>query len=215
MNNTDEDNNGSGNENYDAPEAIAIINCVLNVPLMLMAILGNALVLVAIKRTPSVRSTSMDMLCSLAITDLLVGFCVQPLYIAHQLTRESHLHLLEGSIGHSVCGVSFLTITAITVDRFLALTYHMRYASLVTKSRARWTLTTLWLISLRFTRFVFLEYACLSFSNGRYNCHLSVNLHVLLHKNLSNCSATSITDTGSTSGQCKVSTPETTQTLYA
>ena len=72
---------------------------------------------------------------------------MQPLYIAHQLTRESHLHLLEGSIGHSVCGVSFLTITVITVDRFLALTYHMRYASLVTKSRARWTLTTLWLIS--------------------------------------------------------------------
>ena len=34
----------------------------------------------------------------------------------------------------------FLTITAITVDRFLALHYHMRYATLVTESCANYTL---------------------------------------------------------------------------
>ena len=147
MHNTDNENNGSQNENHDAPEAIVIINCALNAVLMLLAIPGNALVLAAIMRTPSIRSPSMTMLCSLAISDLLVGFIVQPFYIAHQLTKESHLHILEGAIGHSVCGVSFLTITAITVDRFLALNHHMRYASLVTTSRVRRTLIMLWLTS--------------------------------------------------------------------
>jgi len=40
-----------------------------------------------------------------------------------------------------------LTITAITVDRFLALHYHMRYATLVTESRVKFTLVIMWLIS--------------------------------------------------------------------
>ena len=47
-----------------------------------------------------------------------------------------------------VCGVSLFTITAITVDRFLALHYHMRYsANLVTESRVKSTLVIIWLIS--------------------------------------------------------------------
>ena len=40
-----------------------------------------------------------------------------------------------------------MTITAITVDRFLALHYHMRYATLVTESRVKYTLISIWLIS--------------------------------------------------------------------
>ena len=38
------------------PETIAIINCALNAPLMLIAIIANTLVLSAILRTPSLRS---------------------------------------------------------------------------------------------------------------------------------------------------------------
>ena len=41
-----------------------------------------------------------------------------------------------------------MTITAITVDRFLALYYHMRYATLVTEYRVKYTLIILWLINL-------------------------------------------------------------------
>ena len=62
MNNTNKHNNGSadhhsGNEDNSTPETIIIINGVLNAPLMLISILGNALVLAAIIRTPSIRST--------------------------------------------------------------------------------------------------------------------------------------------------------------
>ena len=155
MINIDNDNKGSGNEDYDTSETIVVINDVLNAALMPIAILGNALVLVAIIRTPSIRSTSMFMLCSLAMSDLLVGFIVQPIYIAQHLTKGRLLYLLEGTIGHSVCGVSFLTITAITVDRFIALHYHLRYATLVTKSRVKYTLLTIWFISFALLGFYF------------------------------------------------------------
>ena len=135
------------NEDSSTPETIVIINCVLNAPLMLISILGNALVLAAIIRTPSIRSTSMIMLCSLAVSDLLVGFLAQPIYIAKELTEDRAVYFVWEMIGPSLCRVSLLTITAITVDRFLALHYHMRYAALVTKTRVKYTLVVIWLFS--------------------------------------------------------------------
>ncbi len=157
MNNTS--NNGadhhSDNEDNSTHGTIIIINCVLNAPLMLISILGNALVLTAIIRTLSIRSTSMIMLCSLAVSDLLVGFLAQPIYIALQLTKDRFAYHAWIVIGPSLCGVSLFTITAITVDRFLALRYHMRYATLVTKSRVKYTLVIIWLISFVVSGFDF------------------------------------------------------------
>ena len=154
MSNTDKHNDRSAdhrsqNEDHSTPETIVIINCVLNVPLMLISILGNALVLAAIRRTPSIRSTPhMIMLCSLAVSDFLVGLIAQPIYIAEQLTEDRFIHQVSVMIGYCLSGVSFLTITAITVDRFMALHYHMRYATLVTEYRAKYTLIIIWLINL-------------------------------------------------------------------
>ena len=151
MNHTNKLSNGSedhhllDNEDNSIPETIIIINCVLNAPLMLISILGNALVLAAIIRTPSIRSTHMIVLCSLAVSDLLVGLVAQPIYIGEQLTGDQNAHRVAVMMGFSLCGVSFLTITAITVDRFLALHYHMRYTTLVTESRVKYTLIIIWL----------------------------------------------------------------------
>ena len=135
-------------QHSDTPETIIIINCVLNALLMLISILGNALVLAAIIRTPSIRSTPhMIMLCSLAVSDFLVGLIVQPIYITYQLTEDRSMLNAGKQLGFSLCGVSLLTMTVLTVDRFLALHYHMRYSTLVTESRVKYTLITIWLIS--------------------------------------------------------------------
>ena len=140
-------NQHSDNEENSTPETIAIINCVLNAPLMLISILSNALVLAAIIRTPSIRSPHMIMLCSLAVSDLLVGLIAQPIYIANELTKEELLNNLVVTLAFSVCGVSILTMTTLSVDRFLALHYHMRYATLVTESRVKGFVVFIWLLS--------------------------------------------------------------------
>ncbi len=75
-------------DNNSHPETVVIINCVLNAPLMLISIIGNTLVLAAILRTPSLRSPSFILLCSLTVSDVLVGFVVQPLYITYELTKK-------------------------------------------------------------------------------------------------------------------------------
>ena len=129
----------SDKEENATPE-ILIINCLLNAPLMLISIQGNALKLAAIIRTPFIRSTpNMIMLCSLAVSDFLVGLIAQPVYIVQQLTDDCGLaYHVWRLLGSSLCVVTLLTITAITVDRFLALYYHMTYATLVTQFRVKY-----------------------------------------------------------------------------
>ena len=132
-------------------ETIVVINCILNAPLMLTSITGNAVVLAAILRTPSLRSVpSTIFLCSLAITDFLVGLVVQPVYIASELQYSAGgpLSKVEALISTSLCGVSLATITAISVDRLLALHYHMTYPNLMTTKRAMYASASLWFLSV-------------------------------------------------------------------
>ena len=128
------------------PSSIAILNCILNAPLILISIVGNTLVLIAISRTPSLRSPSTVFLCSLAVSDLTVGFVVQPLYITYKLTGNLTLYTALAIMAAGGTGVSLLVMTAISVDRLLALHYHMRYSSLMTTHRALYTSVTLGLI---------------------------------------------------------------------
>ena len=125
-------------------ETVVIANCILNTPLMLLSIIGNALVLVAILRTPSIRSPSVIFLCNLAVSDLLVGLVVQPVYVAAEIARTVRaLSQAAETVGFAGCGVSLATMTAITVDRFLALHYHLQYPNLMTTSRAICTIITI------------------------------------------------------------------------
>ena len=125
-------------------DIFTFINCVLNAPLMLIAIIGNSLVLAAILRTPSLRSPSTVFLCSLAVSDLLVGLVVQPVYIALKMKfGRPLLQPFQISSG-TLCAVSLFTMATISVDRFVALRCHMRYQDLMTAKRATYISPAIW-----------------------------------------------------------------------
>lgn len=133
-----------------------IITSAINVPSMLVAIVGNSLILAAILSTPSLRSPAILLLCNLAVSDLLVGLVIQPLFIV-SVFHSTRL-LLTGIwfiLSNSACGFSLCTLTAIAVDRFLALHYHLRYSTIVTSFRIKTFLTAQWLTNLIFSGTVF------------------------------------------------------------
>ena len=149
-NESNSDNTGKM-DNISNFETIVVINFILNVPLILTSITGNALVLATILKTPSLRSVpSITFLCSLASTDLLVGLLGQPFYIASELYHSTGgpRSKVEALISASLCGVSLATITAISVDRLLALHYHMTYPNLMTTKRAMYASASLWFPSV-------------------------------------------------------------------
>lgn len=132
-----------------SPEVFVIVNCAINVPLIFVAIIGNSLVLAAILKTPSLqRSPSIVFLSSLAVSDLLVGSVVQPLFTSSGLTQNFFLGSLWLKVGFVCCGFSLSTMTAISLDRFLALHYHINYAGFMTISRVIAILATIWAINI-------------------------------------------------------------------
>ena len=132
-----------------------IITSAINVPSMLVAILGNSLVLAAILSTPSLRSPAILLLCNLAVSDLLVGLVIQPLFIVSVFHSTRLLTSIWFILSNSACGISLCTLTAIAVDRFLAVHYHLRYSTIVTSFRIKTFLTAQWLTNFIFSGTVY------------------------------------------------------------
>lgn len=124
-----------------------IINCFIVALLIIVSITGNLLVLAAIKRSPSLQSPSIIFICSLAVSDLLVGFIVQPLFIARELTQLHLLMLPLETTAYAACGFSLCIMTAISLDRYVALHYHLRYPTVMTTTRAIYLVTCVCLIN--------------------------------------------------------------------
>ena len=147
-------------EDHDSLETLVVVNCVFNVPLILISITGNALVLAAIARTPSIRSTSVTMLCSLAVSDLLVGSVAQPFFIASELTASRYVESMSEITAFVLCGISLCTMTTISVERFIALRYPMKYQSaFTTKWRAIYiSIIIIWVTNILFAVFYFWQW---------------------------------------------------------
>ena len=131
----------------------SIYLAVVNVILSLSAILGNFLILVALRKESSLHPPSKLLYRCLATTDLLVGLVTQPLYLIHLISiANEHWNLcrytMEAAIltSFALCGVSLGTMTAITVDRLLALLLGLRYKQTVTLKRTNIQLASVWVL---------------------------------------------------------------------
>lgn len=127
---------------------LALVNGVLNALLSLAATLANSFILVAILKTPSLHSATNTLLFGLALSDLGVGLISQPLGVVLVSTaefkgREVFFAMFQ-VFALSLSAVSLLTVTAIGVDRYLALRLHMRYKEFVTFKRAVCLLVVIW-----------------------------------------------------------------------
>ena len=110
----------------------------IHILLSLTAILGNSLILVALYKESSLYPPSKVFYRCLATTDLLVGFVVHPLAVIHLM---SFIHKDWGrcwwtyratSIScYVLCSVSLFTMTAISVDRLLAMLLRLRLYSFI------------------------------------------------------------------------------------
>ena len=98
------------------------------------------------------------LLLSLAVSDLGVGFIVQPLYIAYLVVKLAEPNVEDNSTHKTTLTAllisaylfsyaSFFGVTALTVDRFLAIHLHLRYDELVTHKRVVAAVISIWVLS--------------------------------------------------------------------
>ena len=137
---------------------------VLNSFLSVTAILGNALILIALRKESSLHPPSKLLLRCLATTDLCVGLIAEPLTVIFWMSAANeHWNICRYALvavfitGSMLCGVSVGTLTAISVDRLLALLLGLRYRQVVTLKRTYVIIFTLWLFSAVFSAMLFLN----------------------------------------------------------
>lgn len=128
-----------------------LINAAFNLPFCLVASIGNFLILVAFARTPSLLSPSNVFLIGLAISDLCVALIAQPVYMAWKFHQHmSQTPTMVGFLGKAsmfvsslLCAVSFMIVSCLIVDRYLAVFLHLRYYAIVTVRRVRYYIVLL------------------------------------------------------------------------
>lgn len=141
-----------------------VMTCALNTFFAVPAIVGNALVLFAIWKTKLRKSESNILLSMLAFADFQVGLFVQTSFVVYKLTeifREAELSCYSRFVnivfGYATTAVSLLTLTAIAVERFLALHLHLRYKEIVTKTRILTACGCFWLLGFAVTSIYFIH----------------------------------------------------------
>ena len=137
---------------------------VINSFLSITTFLGNVLILVALHKESSLHAPSKLLLRSLATSDLCVGTITEPQTVIFWMSARNeqwnichYTHTAAFVTGYVLCSVSLLTLTAISVDRLLALLLRLRYRQLVNVKRIYVTVTVFWILPIVFTSMYFVN----------------------------------------------------------
>ena len=124
----------------------------------LLMICGNLLILLVLHKVSAIHPPFRVLFRCLSITDLCVGLVSLPLFVVYRMAVEeknwslcSKTEGLAFAVSTVLCGQSITTLTAISVDRLLALKLRLRYRQVVTLPRVRLSVTISWVANFAFT----------------------------------------------------------------
>ena len=132
---------------------VFVILSVLSCPVI---ILMNVLVIMVVKRTPRLQSTYNMLLACLAGTDLLVGTVTQPTIIAAEVFAIAGGSVvtycnIKNNIARCFLNISILAsllhLVVISVERYMAMKFALRYEQIVTKLRMGLAVAMSWFLA--------------------------------------------------------------------
>ena len=118
------------------------------VALCLAVVCINALVLMLYTCRQQLRTKTNTLLVSLATSDLLMGLCGIPLYIACNAIREESVCIAQVVVYRFFAVSTMLHIFAVTSERYFCVVHPLQYITIVTRQRVMRAITTIWAISL-------------------------------------------------------------------
>ena len=127
----------------------------LNIFFSVTAFLGNTVILVGLHKETSLHPPSKLLYRNLAITDLCVGIIAEPSFVTYwtSVVKERWdvcYYAIRAAcfLSFTFCVVSLLSMTALSVDRLLALLLGLRYRQVVTLRRTCIIVTGFWILSI-------------------------------------------------------------------
>ena len=144
-----------------APTEVSITTMVLAIIFMIATVPGNLMVILAVLVDPNknLRSPFTLLVANLAVTDLIVGALVEPLSINTHYRESMGLSISMSWFSQSVyflcCTASLLSLAALTVDRYLAITKPLWYRANASYKRVGFAASMVWIVSCCFTSVFF------------------------------------------------------------
>ena len=136
-------------------QQLSICFVAVDILFSITAFAGNSLILVALHKKSCLHPQSKLLYRCLATTDLLVGLVAQPLnalcwmsVVQEHWSRCRYARDAGYITSYLLILVSLMTMTAISVDRLLALMLGLRYKQIVTLKRTYIIVTTFWVFTL-------------------------------------------------------------------
>lgn len=154
----EEDRNASGAAELDPPPLnyysiplLAVITVACTV-LFMVGVMGNVMTILVVSRYRDMRTTTNLYLCSMAVSDLFIFACM-PLDLYRMWRYRpwrfgDALCKLFQFVSESCTYSTILCITALSVERYLAICFPLRAKALVTKRRVRALILLVWTVSL-------------------------------------------------------------------
>ena len=137
-------------ERYQMNLVTAVIN-IISAP---FAVVSNLLIGVAIFNTSRLRTPSNLLIGCLALSDVLVGLAVQPGYITYRLMENQHrsvpcfVRIVYANAFYICCGVSFMSLTAVSYERFVAVRLQTRYNDVFSSARILKYMAAIWTLNV-------------------------------------------------------------------
>nr|QBL02587.1 biogenic amine-like GPCR [Tripedalia cystophora] len=150
---------------YDvwAPTNLSLFTASFSGFLVLAVAFGNGCVMLAIARDPlkKLRSPFNYFLFNLALSDFTVGVITMPLAVKHHLdeSRKQYNRPLEIAMHMSYflsATTSVFSLAVLSIDRFCAIRWPIRYRRMVTAKRCALVCAAIWFTSAALTTFYLL-----------------------------------------------------------
>ncbi|XP_070688774.1 neuromedin-U receptor 1 [Pempheris klunzingeri] len=127
--------------------------CLIYLVIFMVGVVGNALTCTVIARNKVMWTPTNYYLFSLAVSDLLVLLLGMPLEL-YELWQNYPFLLGKGGcyfktfLFETVCFASILNVTALSVERYIAVVHPLRAKYVVTRTHAKRVILTVWGVSV-------------------------------------------------------------------
>ena len=129
-------------------EKVKLANTIMSAVALVLTAVGSGLILRAFSKEQSLRTPANSLIVSLASADLLftLFFAFNILTVYESL--GCHFVFVHGQLLFFLNTIVLLHVTAISVERLVALKFSLRYSTVVTQFRVRVVIAVVWVVGV-------------------------------------------------------------------
>ena len=134
-----------------------LVTAIINIIASPLAVISNSLIVITIISSSHLQTPSNFLIWCLALSDLFVGLTVQPAFICVRLMENQHrlapcfVRVMYSNVFYIYCGVSFMTLSVVSYESFVAVRLRARYNDVFSRNRILKFVTAIWVLNIALT----------------------------------------------------------------